>query len=150
VNRLALLVPAAAALLAACGGPPPTVAPPSSTAMSTSVSSPDVGTVVVRQDGTAPERTAWYVRIETGKAELVAEYAFPGRPISLTKQLPIGDYRIISWHRPCESACPTSGEKGLGPLAEVCGTPVTLRQGKEQTATVAIDPSGSCSVAVAD
>lgn len=141
--RLLLLVPVAAALLGGCGGSPP--AQPDTAAAAAEGNN---GTLVVQQDGRRPQHTAWYVRIETTKATTVTEAAYPVDDIALTKQLPAGQYRVISWHRPCSSECPTSGERGLGPLTEVCGAKVAVNAGARVTATVRITADGACEVHV--
>ncbi|GLZ27846.1 hypothetical protein Lesp02_00360 [Lentzea sp. NBRC 105346] len=139
--RLLIAVPVAAVLLGGCGGSPSTVE-------SAATPSSSDGTIVVAQEGSAPARTQWYVRIETTKAESVTEAAYPNAPIALTKQLPAGQYRVISWHRTCSGACPASGEDGLGPLEEVCGAATTVTPGGRVAATVVIDAEGGCSVRV--
>jgi hypothetical protein len=126
-----LLVPVAAALLGGCGGSP---------------ADQPSGTLEVGQEGTAPARTAWYLRIETTDADPVTEHAYPTPPITLTRQLAVGTYRVISWNRPCTDNCPSSGENGLGPLSQVCGAPVTITQGNRVSATVVINTDGTCSV----
>lgn len=133
MNRTILVVPVAAALLGGCGGSP---------------ADQPTGTLDVGQEGTAPARTAWYVRIETMDAKPVTEHAYPNAPITLTQQLSTGSYRVISWNRPCADACPSSGEHGLGPLSEVCGAPVNVTQGTRVSATVVIGSEGTCSVRV--
>ena len=133
MNRFRILVPVAAVLLSGCGGSP-TAAP--------------TGTLDVGQEGTAPAHTAWYVRIETTDAEPVTEHTYPKPPINLTQQLDAGDYRVVSWNRPCADVCPSSGEKGLGPLSQVCGAPVTVAEGTRVSAMVVIGTDGTCSVRV--
>jgi len=127
-------VPLAAVLLGGCGGSPAADQP--------------TGTVVVGQDGTPPPHTAWYVRIETMDAKPVTEHAYPNAGIALTQQVSPGDYRVISWNRPCTDTCPNSGENGLGPLSEVCGAPVSVTQDNRVSATVVINADGTCSVRV--
>ena len=125
--RILLLVPVAAVLLGGCGGPP-------------------AGTLVVDQKGDRPAQSAWYLRIETMKAKVVKEAAFPGGDISFEHELPVGRYRVISWSRPCTSDCPSSGERGLGPLKDVCGAPIEVSESVPVQATVEINTSGGCSV----
>lgn len=133
MNPTRILVPAAAVLLGGCGGSP---------------ANQPTGTLDVGQEGTAPARTAWYVRIETTDAKPVTEHAYPNAPITLTQQLAVGDYRVVSWNRPCSDVCPSTGEDGLGPLSQVCGGPVTVTQGARVSATVVIGSDGTCSVRV--
>jgi hypothetical protein len=133
VNPTRILVPVAAVLLGGCGGSP---------------ADQPTGTLDVGQEGTAPARTAWYLRIETTNAEPVTEHAYPNGTITLTQQLATGDYRVISWNRPCAEVCPSTGENGLGPLSEVCGAPVTIVEGARVSATVVINADGGCSVHV--
>lgn len=133
MNRTRILVPAAAVLLSGCGGAP---------------ADQPTGTLDVAQEGTAPARTAWYLRIETRQADPVTEHAYPNTPITLTRQLTTGDYRVVSWNRPCTDTCPTTGENGLGPLSEVCGAPVTITEGTRVSATVIVNADGSCTVRV--
>lgn len=141
-----LLASAAAALLllGGCGGAAPSDAgdPAGATAAPA-----NGGVLTVDQTGAAKPRTLWYVRIETLKAEPVFETAFPGRKISLTRRLKPGQYRVISWWRTCEGVCPTAGEKGLGPLENVCGAPVTIVSGRKAKATVSITADG-CAIDV--
>lgn len=143
MNRFFLLVPVVAALIGGCGGSPP--ATPAAGLTQTAAEG-DSGTLVVEQDGRRPRLTAWYVRIETAGAATVAEAAYPRDAIALTKQLPAGKYRVISWHRPCSDSCPASGETGLGPLQQVCGAKVDVTGGARVTATVRIAAGGTCSI----
>ena len=99
---------------------------------------PTAGTLVVGQSGDTPPRTLWYVRIENMQAEPLAEQGFPGRNIAFTRTLKPGEYRVISWYRTCQGACPTVGEKGLSPLRQVCGAPVRVAAGEKVTATVKV------------
>jgi hypothetical protein len=89
----------------------------------------------------------WFVRIESPGSEPLAEAGFPDRPVSFTRELPTGQYRVIAWQRPCDGACPASGEKGLGPLDEVCGTTVSVAGGRRVDAVVQISSDGGCTVA---
>ncbi|HEV2779074.1 MAG TPA: hypothetical protein VGX25_06685 [Actinophytocola sp.] len=133
MNRIRILVPVAAALLGGCGGSP---------------ADQPTGTLDVGQQGTAPPRTAWYLRIETTDAKPIVEHTYPNAPIALTQDLAVGNYRVISWNRPCSDACPASGDNGLGPLSQVCGAPVTVTKGTRVSATVVINTDGTCSVRV--
>lgn len=150
MKRLLPLVSAAAVLLAGCGGQPqpvptPAVAKPLSPA--TAVGEP--GTLIIGQQGTIPPRTAWYTRIETPTAVVVAETAHLTGPIALARALAAGRYRVIAWHRTCADTCPITGEQGLGPLEEICGALVEVKEKATLTATIAIDPVGACSVTAA-
>lgn len=136
---------AALLLLGGCGGAASPDATPSETG-SPSVAASGTGTLVVGQSGTAAPKTIWYVRIESMAAEPLTEKGFPGAAISLKEQLAPGQYRVISWWRTCRSACPSSGEKGLGPLEQVCGAVVTVAADARVTATVVIKADGGCTV----
>lgn len=138
---LGLLV--AVGLLAGCGKQSSVSQLPSPAAPT---SGSVVGTLLITQQGAAPAKTVWYARIETMNAEPVAQAGFPAGPIALTRDLPAGKYRAMSWHRACSATCPASGEEGLGPLQEVCGAPVTLNAGARITLTVVIDPEGTCTI----
>ncbi|MEV6524501.1 hypothetical protein AB0M43_21315 [Longispora sp. NPDC051575] len=149
MRSVVLLVPVAALLLAGCGGQPPSPRPSAAIASSAAPAPRGTsGTLVINQSGAAPARTAWYARVETPDAKPLTEAAFPQGPITLTKELTAGKYRVIAWHRACADVCPTTGEKGLGPLEEVCGATVTVTAGATLTATVTIDAEGTCAVAV--
>jgi len=141
VIRLLLLVSAAAVLLAGCGGQPH--AHPSTPATTSTT-----GTLVVSQQGDAPEHTLWYVRIENLHAEPLVEKSFPAGPIRLTKALRAGRYRVISWYRECSGTCPTTGEHGLGPLEQVCGAVAAIKAGAKVTARVTIGDKANCSVRI--
>lgn len=136
MTRTLLVLPVAAALIAGCGGQEPAgdVPEPAGT-----------GTLVVGQDGVAPERTKWYLRIEAEKAAVVDERSFTGA-ISWQGALPPGKYRVVGWQRPCAQECPESGEQGLGDLAQVCGAIVDVTIGARISATVAIADDGGCEV----
>jgi hypothetical protein len=148
------VVLAAALILSGCGETPVqtagktpdaspsqlTTAPGDSTA---SASVAPAGRLLVEQKGTRTQ-DVWYLRIEGAKGALVSEQAFPAGSISLDKSLPPGDYRVVGWRRACTGACPSVGEKGLGPLKDVCGTTFHLSIGKTVLAKVAINPDGSC------
>lgn len=144
MNRI-VLISAAAALLGGCGGAPsadtqPAPAVPSGTSGS--------ATIVVTQDGATPPLTQWYVRIETPAAKKVTEAAYPNVPISLTHEVSPGDYRVISWSRPCSGSCPKSGEAGLGAMRDVCGAPVNVGAGARVSTAVEIHSDGTCTVRV--
>ncbi|MEV6524509.1 hypothetical protein AB0M43_21355 [Longispora sp. NPDC051575] len=146
-----LLVPVAALLiLAGCGGQPQpatkTQTTPSPVRTSAAPGTDAPGTLSITQSGTTPANTIWYARVETPNGRSLAEASFNTGPITLDKSLPPGRYRAISWHRACTGTCPTSGEKGLGPLAEVCGAAVTVPAGGRVTATVVIGEAGTCTV----
>ncbi len=148
MRRFALLVPVAVALLAGCGGQPP--AGTAGTAASAVATPPSQtsGTLSVAQEGTAPPLTMWYLRIESQDGQPLAEKSYPSGQIAMTRLLPPGKYRVVSWHRPCTATCPSGGEQGLGPLAEVCGALVDVSTRVTTTATVVIDADGACTVRV--
>ncbi|MGH3645663.1 MAG: hypothetical protein ACRDTM_00555 [Micromonosporaceae bacterium] len=144
-----LLVSAAVALflLGGCGGAaPPESEPASPSAPATTTPASGAATLTVGQSGTAAPRTIWYVRIESMAAKPLVEKGFSGTSIALNQQLEPGEYRVISWWRQCRNVCPTSGEKGLGPLEQVCGAVVNLPAGAHVTATVTIKEDGGCTV----
>jgi hypothetical protein len=86
------------------------------------------------------------VRIENSKGATVSEQAFPSGSISVDSPLSKGDYRVISWRRPCDTTCPTTGESGLGDLADVCGRLVHVSVDKSVRVEVAINPDESCQI----
>lgn len=137
--RALLVLPVAAALIAGCGGQEPAGNVPGPAAGAATA------TLVVGQRGVAPDRTKWYLRIETDQAGLVDERSFTGA-ISWEGALEPGRYRVVSWQRPCAGECPQSGDAGLGDLAQVCGAAVDLISGARSTATVAIAADGTCAV----
>lgn len=100
------------------------------------------------QSGSLP-RNVWTVRVEKANAGTALEEAFREVPISVDTQLPEGDYRVVSWSRACDGACPTSGEKGLGPLGNVCGELVRVNSGEIVRVRVAVSPDGSCAISIA-
>jgi hypothetical protein len=106
------------------------------------------GTLSITQEGSSPPLTEWYTRIENQDGQSLAENSYPTGQIAMTRQLPAGKYRVISWHRPCTGTCPSSGEHGLGPVGEVCGAPLEISAGATITATVLIDAEGACAVRV--
>lgn len=81
-------------------------------------------------------------------AKPLLEKAYPGRRIALSQPLPAGPYRLLVWNRPCAGACPTSGEKGLGPLQDVCGAQLKMPSGRQLKVSAAIGADGTCSVKV--
>jgi len=89
----------------------------------------------------------WFVRIESSGSKPLAEAAFPDRPVSFSRDLPTGQYRVIAWQRPCAGPCPAAGEEGLGPLDDVCGAVVSVASGRRVDAVVQISPDGGCTVA---
>ncbi|WP_157630307.1 MULTISPECIES: hypothetical protein [Kribbella] len=89
------------------------------------------------------------MRIEDTTAKPLLEQAYPGQPISVTRALPPGVYRVIVWHRPCTGDCPTTGEDGLGPLGQVCGAKLDLTSGAKLQATAQIKTDGGCAIKVA-
>jgi hypothetical protein len=103
------------------------------------------GRLVVSQKGTLGNNVL-YLRIERADASTEVEQAFHAGAISLDTQLAQGKYRVISWGRACDGTCPTSGEIGLGPLANVCGRVVHISSGQTTRVEVAINPDGSCAI----
>lgn len=150
MNRLLPLVPVAAVLIGGCGGSPPQTqahAPAADAAVARAGSAAaSEGTLVVGQRGSTAVPAKWFVRVESGTGAKVVERGFAGGAVELTRSLAVGEYRVIAWQRPCEAACPESGEKGLGPLREVCGTPVDIAAGARVPVTVVVGGEGSCSV----
>ena len=108
----------------------------------------DHGRLVVSQSGPLPHHV-WTVRVERADASTAVEQAFREAPISVDTRLPKGDYRVVSWSRACNGACPTSGEKGLGPLGNVCGKLVRVTGGEATRVRVAVSPDGSCAISTA-
>jgi len=136
------------ALAAGCGG---SAAQPSAETGSTPPSSthadPQRGTINVTQRGAAAPKTMWFVRIESPDSKPLAEAGFPDRPVSFSRDLPTGQYRVIAWQRPCGGPCQAAGEKGLGPLDDVCGAVVSVTSGRPVNAVVQISTDGGCTIA---
>jgi hypothetical protein len=147
---------AAALLITGCGGSPQTTPPPQATQASqptqsaSALNAASQASLVVDQQGTRPARTLWSIRIEDTTAKAVAEQLFHADRITLSRKLPTGTYRIIVWSRPCDDTCPTSGEKGLGPLRDVCGGQVTVTTGQQTKATAVLANDGTCTVKLAN
>ncbi len=152
---------AAAGLASGCGGPAqpaadlpeqsvavtpsaPVPTTPSSTPSTVTNGQPVPGTLVVRQHGTQPARTLWYLRVESPAAKPLVQRSYPGTAIAQTAHFKAGDYRVIAYSRPCSGTCSVHGEDGLGPLAEVCGIKVHLAADTRTAVTVAMKPDGSC------
>lgn len=161
MNRLALAASVAAVLLTGgCGGEPRSIPPPaeqSAPATSTTPSSAGTtasaparisGTIVVSQQGSTPAKTLWYLRVEDMSGKPLLEQAFPNQQIALNRAFPAGGYRVMVWNRPCEGACPTSGESGLGSLQQVCGSHLALTAGQQAKAAAVIKPDGTCTIKV--
>lgn len=108
----------------------------------------DNGRLLVSQSGSLP-RNVWTVRIEKADASTALERGFREAPISLDTLLAEGDYRVVSWSRSCNGACPASGDKGLGPLGNVCGELVRVNSGEIVRVRVAVSPDGSCAISIA-
>jgi len=123
--------------------PSPSITSPAPGTASAPVAS--AGHLLVGQKGTLAGNL-WYLRIESAKGANLNEQAFPAGSIALDKPLPQGDYRVISWRRTCTATCPSTGDKGLGPLQDVCGALVHISTGKTAQVKVAINPDGSCSI----
>lgn len=152
MTRLALTALAAAGitLIFGCGQPPG----PSSAASATTSSGPATqssaaattsGTLSIVQQG-AGTGDVWSVRIERPDASTVSETAYPSGQLALTTQLAPGQYRVLSWRRPCAGPCATAGEQGLAALQDVCGAQVTITADETVRRTVLINPDGSCSL----
>jgi hypothetical protein len=160
VIRLALVVSAAAVLLmSGCGGPPqsstpagtPISAPASpspQTPVTAAVPASTTGTLQVAQQGDTPASMVWYLRVEDLAAKPLMERAYYGQPIAFSQAFPAAGYRIVVWSRPCDGACPVSGEAGLGPLKQVCGAKLELTAGVETNATAVLTTDGGCTVRV--
>lgn len=121
---------------------------PTSRGTTASAPSRASGRIVVTQQGSAPAKTLWYLRVEDTTAKPLLESAFPNRRIALDRDFPAGVYRVIVWYRPCEGLCPTTGESGLGALQQVCGAQVQLTAGQRARATAVIDSDATCTVKV--
>lgn len=161
MNRIALAASVAAVLLTGgCGGvprstpepaeqsPPATSTAPSSAGTTASAPALTSGTIVVSQQGTTPAKTLWYLRVEDMSAKPLLEQAFPNQRIALNQAFPAGNYRMLVWNRPCDDACPTSGESGLGQLQQVCGAKLDLTAGQQTQAAAVVNPDGTCTVKV--
>jgi hypothetical protein len=105
--------------------------------------------LVVDQQGVAPARTLWSLRIEDTSAKPIVEQIFHGGRIAFRRSIPGGNYRLIVWSRPCEGSCPATGEAGLGQLQEVCGAELTLTAGPPAKATAVLANDGSCTIKIA-
>jgi len=149
VNHLRHVVPAAAVLVfaAGCGGSAAQPTKAESTPAPRTQTAAQRGTVNITQSGSAAPKTMWFVRIESTDSTPLAEARFPGRPVSFSRDLPAGRYRVIAWWRACAGSCPATGEQGLGPLEDVCGAPVSVDRGRRVDAVVQISPAGGCTVA---
>ncbi len=156
MTRLALTALAAAGitLISGCGQPPGQSSAESASAESATTSSGPVtqssagtasGTLSVVQQG-AGIGDVWSVRIERPDASTVSETAYPSGQLALTTQLAPGQYRVLSWRRPCAGPCATAGEQGLAALQDVCGAQVTITADETVRRTVLVNPDGSCSL----
>jgi hypothetical protein len=148
VNRLPHvgLVAAVLVLATGCGGSAQRITKAEPTPPQTTHAQPLPGTINVTQVGTAAPKTMWFVRIERPDSKPLAEAGFPNRPLSFSRNLPAGKYRVIAWRRTCTGACPASGENGLGPLEEVCGTLVSMTAGQRVDTIVQINAGSDCTV----
>ena len=152
MTRLALTALAAAGitLISGCGqqpGPSPDGGATTSSGLATQPppAASTSGTLSVAQQG-GGNADVWSVRIERLDASTVSETAYPSGQIALTTQLPPGQYRVLSWRRPCAGPCATAGEQGLAPLQDVCGAQVTITTAETVRRTVLVNPDGSCTL----
>jgi len=140
--------PAAGTSVTAASTPSPTAAASTPTT-STSVGGPGAqavpGTIAVRQRGTQPAKTLWFLRVENPAAKPLFEHRYAGMAISQTLSYKQGDYRVIAYSRPCSDTCPATGEDGLGELAEVCGIKVHVTPAGRVPVTVSFAKDGNCS-----
>lgn len=163
MNRL-VLASVAVVLLSGCGGSPQpsssatqiapatqTTAPPLTTPSEQTshvVSASAAAGLVVEQQGRTADHTLWSLRIEDASAKPIVEQLFNGGRIAFSRSIPGGKYRVIVWSRPCEGACPATGEAGLGQLQEVCGAQVTLAPGRPTKSTAVLANDGTCTVKI--
>ncbi|MGW5193404.1 hypothetical protein ACWEOO_29425 [Kribbella sp. NPDC004138] len=162
MNRL-VLASVAVVLLSGCGGSPqpsssatqiaaatqtaPPLTTPSEQTSHVAGASAAAG-LVVGQQGSTAAHTLWSLRIEDTSAKPIVEQIFNGGRIAFSRSIPGGNYRVIVWSRPCEGACPATGEAGLGQLQEVCGAQVTLAPGRPTKSTAVLANDGTCTIKI--
>ena len=88
-----------------------------------------------------------YLRIEDHTGEVVLERQYRrGSDVRLVARLHSGRYRVISWQRPCEGACPGKGHghARLDAPTDICGTKIKVVPNQLLTVIVRLKPGVGC------
>lgn len=96
------------------------------------------------------EGAVTYVQVLRGDEVLVERGFLPGQPAVLQASLLAGDYRLQSFLRPCEGACPAEPPPAntpglLDPPVDHCEAEVSVAPGEGVEATVTLRPGADCS-----
>jgi hypothetical protein len=94
-----------------------------------------------------------YIKVESADGRVIAEQLLRDTrsvlPL-LRVRLGGGVYRLVSYRRPCEGACPRQGERGLDPPTRRCEA--TVEVAPRETVTALIRPGGGrgCRVVIGE
>ena len=136
VRALAALV---AVGVSACGDDAPAPAAPTS---------PVVAEVKVT--GSYEHGAFHYLRIEDKLGNQVVESRFASTDdkIRLERRLAYGQYRLLSFQRPCSSPCLDADDNEQVQPEDICGTQFDVRAGKQTSLVVDLQPGEGCSAHV--
>jgi hypothetical protein len=92
-----------------------------------------------------------YVKLESAGGRVIAERLLRDTRILLPllrQRLDAGTYRLLSYQRPCEGACPRRGGRGLDPPTLRCEASVEIAAGETVTALVRPRAGHGCRIVV--
>ena len=92
-----------------------------------------------------------YIRLESADGRVIAERLLRdtrGLLPLLRQRLAAGEYRLVSYQRPCGGACPRRGERGLDPPTLRCEATVEMAAGETVTALVRPRVGHGCRIVI--
>ncbi|MEU0880419.1 hypothetical protein ABZ345_17595 [Lentzea sp. NPDC005914] len=147
---IALLLACSGSVLAGCGTGA-TGQPARSSTETVPPHTPEVveggpGTLNVKVDEPADRATAFvrYLRIEDARGKNVLERSYRSAPAGLSEHLGAGNYRVVTWIRPCGGACEGKKDDQLGVPERICGTKADVADAAVTEIVVKAPPDADC------
>jgi hypothetical protein len=111
------------------------------------------GFLIVDQqlEGFFTEGAFAYMKLKSAGGPVITERLLRDTRILLPllrQRLPAGGYRLVSYQRPCEGACPRRGERGLDPPTLRCEASVEIAAGETVTALVRPRAGHGCRIVI--
>lgn len=113
----------------------------------TTSATPDNFFVTATIKGTYPKSTRHIIRVERSTGKQVFERSLDSS-LKTAEALAPGDYRVLSYQRPCREAicAPGDPDTAFGEPVDLCGAQFSIVADKSATATVEIVPGEGCTV----
>lgn len=122
-----------------------------STTASVSITMPIASSlgVVLELDGEYDGKVVHVVRVERPDGKLVLEKIL-GPDRTLSAPLDPGEYRVLSYQRPCKGECATDlTSPKLGQPTDICGAKFSITGTAATRATVKLTPHEGCAITLA-